>query len=170
MVAQALLTSKNEHFCTPRPLLHLLTQVGPIGVDPCSNANSLVPAAVKWGEAEDGLSRSWAGLGMVYTNPPYGAKIRKWLPKILYEARNGVEIILLGPARTDTSWFQRHVPFAQVTLFWRGRITFEGAKHPAPFPSFLSLWSPSRERVALFSEVFRTKGWMSYGPAWMTPR
>jgi hypothetical protein len=84
---------------------------------------------------------------MVYVNPPYGRKIKPWVQKCVNEAKrakeesNDTEIILLGPARTDTQFFQKLVcPTAS----------------PALFPSFLAYWGP---RPALFEQAFTGMGW-----------
>ena len=45
---------------------------------------------------------------------------------------------MLIPARTDTLWFREafeHVQNVSDVQFLSGRITFEGASNPAPFPS-----------------------------------
>lgn len=161
-------SSANEHWPTPRTILDpIRAHMGTIALDPCSNKNSIVGATVEWfGPAEndvDGLAQSWQVNGLVYVNPPYGRKIGPWIRKCAEEGRlakqaqNGTEIILLGPARTDTKWFQRIVlPSADSVILWEGRLKFEGAKAPAVFPSFLAYWG---HRPTKFKIAFVGKGW-----------
>ena len=161
-------SSANEHWPTPEPILApIRDRLGPILLDPCSNANSMVGAKIEWRGPEagdvDGLGQSWQVNGMVYVNPPYGRKIGPWIKKCAEEGRlakqaqNGTEIILLGPARTDTKWFQRIVlPSADSVILWEGRLKFLGAKDPAVFPSFLAYWG---HRPTEFKIAFVGKGW-----------
>lgn len=92
------------------------------------------------GGTEDGLAtlfQPWYGR-RVYLNPPYGPGIRKWLERGL-EADLAVFLL---PARVDTKWFHDLVlPHAREIRFIRGRLTFVGAKHPAPFPSMVVVFS-----------------------------
>jgi len=161
-------SSKNEHWNSPSVILDPLDQhLGPILLDPCSNGSSIVKAVTEWhGPAAggvDGLTQSWQVSGLVYVNPPYGRKIRPWIQKCVDEAglakaaSNDTEIVLLGPARTDTKWFQRLIlPSADSVLLWEGRLTFAGAKDPAVFPSFLAYWG---HRPLKFKVAFVGKGW-----------
>ena len=167
-------SSKNEHWCTPNVILQpLRDHLGPILLDPCSNPGSIVGAQRSFcgplaGDL-DGLVESWQVNGLVYVNPPYGRKIVPWIKKCAAEAaitkslaltRTGnpnTEIVLLGPARTDTKWFQRVVlPTADAVILWEGRLKFEGAKDPAVFPSFLAYWG---HRPTKFKVAYVGKGW-----------
>ena len=164
---QAMTSSANEHWNTPTEVLDLMHQrFGSIALDPCSNGKSLVNARISWQGPDidkDGLTESWQCGGLVFVNPPYGRKIRKWVDKCASEAElaknnsNNTEIILLGPARTDTAFFQKVVcPTADKILLWQGRITFNGADAPALFPSFLAYWG---HRPDMFMLSFLGKGW-----------
>lgn len=152
-----LLSSERPDWNTPDELLNLVRRVGPIGLDPCSNAASIVRAAVEWTEADDGLARDWRGYGLVFVNPPYGRLIAPWTAKLRVEGARGVEAIALLPARTDTRWWQEDVATADAICFWRGRLTFLGAPDPAPFPSAIAYWGP---RPAAFRRAFSGWGWM----------
>ena len=162
-----LMSSKNEHWNTPAEVLAPIHQTfGGIDLDPCSNDNSRVSAKTSYRGPTvdvDGLTASWQTNGLVFVNPPYGRKMKPWIQKCADEAKkskdlgNRTEIILLGPARTDTNFFQKIVcPTADKVLFWEGRITFLGAEDPAPFPSFLSYWG---HRPDKFMIAFLGKGW-----------
>src|SRR5437764_933372 len=105
---KVLLASKDMTWNTPQNIIDLVRQIDPIHLDPCSNVTSIVGARVSWelGRDGDSLARSWACLGLVYVNPPYGREIKPWATKIVLEGVRCTEICALVPSRTDTVWFQ----------------------------------------------------------------
>jgi hypothetical protein len=178
VIGAALFTSDRQDHNTPLEVLELVRQFDSIGLDPCSNAQSIVGARTEWRleRGEDGLRRSWLGHGLTFVNNPYDAGLA-WSKKMFIESALGVEIIGLQPARTDTEWFQDYIAKANALCFWRGRIKFgagvpdvlqrslfpsNGApqlKEPesgAPFPSVLPYFG---RRRSLFREIFSTVGW-----------
>lgn len=151
----ALLSSERMDWCTPESVLEKVRQVAPIRLDPSTNADNPTNAAVYYTHETDGLSKSWAGdHGLVFVNPEYGRALKVWSEKIVKEAR-GAEIIALVPSRTDTKWFHHLADNADMICFWRGRITFVGAAHPAPFPSAVFYFGPN---VARFMDKFQSAG------------
>jgi putative DNA-invertase from lambdoid prophage Rac len=144
----------NIHRNTPVWIVDLVRQFfgGEIGLDPCSNATSLVRARVEWrgtGPRDDGLRLSWARKGGVFENPPYGDAIGDWMQKARREASRGVEIVALVPARTDTRWWAGAGADAICSL--KGRLVFPPLKDPAKFPSAILYWG---KRVAELVELF----------------
>lgn len=143
-------SSAKDDWCTPEVVLERVRRVGDIGLDPCSNPRSIVNARhsagrAREGEWRDGLNMGWSGYGLVFLNPPYGRNIGKWVVK----CAEADECIALLPARTDTKWF----PWDAASLaFWKGRLTFLGVEHPAPFPSVLAYWG---YREPSFRDAFR---------------
>lgn len=132
-----LLSSARMSWNTPKWILDLLVPLGRIGLDPCSNELSLVPAPTRWDEIADGLSRPWRMHGLVFVNPPYGRALPRWIDKAIAEADLGAEIVLLTPARPDTRWYDRVILGGATVGFLRGRVAFDGASAGAPFPSAL---------------------------------
>lgn len=64
--------SVSTDWCTPDSYLDLVRKVlGPIGLDPCSNPESRVDAAVSYCLPQDGLTQSWDA-PTVFFNPPFG--------------------------------------------------------------------------------------------------
>ncbi|MDR1634266.1 MAG: phage N-6-adenine-methyltransferase [Bifidobacteriaceae bacterium] len=95
--------------------------------DPCPPEPAFDGLAVAWGQ------RSFA-------NPPYGRELPKWIAKAHAEAKLGKTVVLLIPSRTDTRWWHDHVMQADEIRYVKGRLTFQGAEHPAPFPSAVVIW------------------------------
>ena len=87
-------------------------------------------------EAQNGLEQPWTGV--VWCNPPYGRAIRNWIQKGYESSVAGATVVMLIPARTDTSYWHDYVMRGDIR-FLRGRIKFvqpDGtATNPAPFPS-----------------------------------
>ena len=85
------------------------------------------------------------GGGTVFCNPPYGREIGKWVQKAYEEAQAGTPIVLLIPARTDTSYFHDFIYHKAEIRFIRGRLRFTdddgNAADPAPFPSMLVIYN-----------------------------
>mgnify|MGYP005816097565 FL=1 len=154
-INSSMFSSASGDWCTPIEIVSLVHSIDPIGLDPCSNEHSLVGAKTSWTIKDDGLTKRWAGNGLVYVNPPYGREIEKWVQKCCIEALTGVEIVALLPARVDTRWFQSFARNAEEVLFYRGRIRFLGAPNSAPFPSVFCYWGM---RPAQFRKAFEGKG------------
>lgn len=171
-----LFSSDNEAWCTPRKVVDLLLEMGPIALDPCSSPESIVPARHHIMPPEDGLGpRPWGriGTGSVFVNPPYGRKIGLWTARAAAEAeamgRRGRELFLLVPARVDTEWWHEDiVPNFDAILFYHERLGFhlkavqaelpKGKLRPgATFPSALVYFG---ERTKAFRRVFTGEGWI----------
>src|SRR5438034_1015706 len=81
----------------------------------------------------DGLKQTWRGV--CWMNPPYGRQIGLWIRKAYESSLNGVTIVSLVPARTDTAWWHEYAANASEIRFIRGRLRFGNSANPAPFPS-----------------------------------
>jgi hypothetical protein len=104
-----------------------------IELDPCASREGPRLARRNWTRA--GLTRRWEG--NTFVNPPY-SELAAWIRKAA-ESPDAL-VVLLVPARTDTRAFQQHVlggSRASALVFLAGRLRFEGAPAPAPFPSCL---------------------------------
>ena len=141
---KVLLKSNKQDWLTPNTVLDRVRIIDPIGLDPCGDLNSLVNATNTYliSNGQDGLSLFWDNKGLVFCNPPYGRGLIKWARKVVYEAERDAEIILLVPARPDTKWFSILWNSMDAVCLWKGRIKFDGAPHPAPFPSALFYFGP----------------------------
>jgi len=157
-----LLSSARRDWNTPLNVLELVRAIDTIGLDPCGNATSLVQPTVEYriDRGQDGLALPWTDPGLVFCNPPYGRGIGAWTKRASeLWVKQGVESILLVPARTDAKWWQDTIRHA-VICFWRGRLRFVGAPAPAPFPSALLYHGHRPHR---FRELFAPVGWIVPG-------
>lgn len=155
-LAPQLTSSARDNWRTPQHILELVREVRQIGLDPCPDPENpaWVQATFAAG-ATNGLDLDWTDLTtggaeheLVYCNPPYGHQIADWTSKAVVEAERGCEIVMLVPARVDTMWFAMIWHHARAICFIRGRLTFEEAEHPAPFPSALAYWGKTPHRFA----------------------
>ena len=98
----------------------LIDRLGPFDLDPCACVPQPWPCAERQYTFEDnGLLKPWQGV--VYCNPPYGAKAAEWLSRLALHG-NGIALVF---ARTETRAFFRSVwPHASALLFVKGRLTF----------------------------------------------
>lgn len=134
-----------EHYTPTKILDAVISCLGAIDLDPCSNEGEPnVPAARHYTRADDGLSKAWKG--RVFMNPPYGNDIDPWPVKLVdeYRAGNATEAIALVPARTDTQWFR--VFRDGLVCLVTGRLRFIGNDASAPFPSALVYLGKHRGR------------------------
>ena len=95
-------------------------------------------------KAEDGLAQTWNGV--CWMNPPYGREIGKWVEKAYEESKTmPYPVVLLIPARTDTSYFHEYIYGKAKIRFIRGRLHFtddDGLPGGcAPFPSMIVIYN-----------------------------
>jgi phage N-6-adenine-methyltransferase len=111
-------------------------------LDVCAQPGN-AKCASYWTPDDDGLAQPWTGV--CWMNPPYGKTIGEWVAKAHRSAGEGATVVCLLPVRTDTRWWQRYcVPPAEVH-FVSGRLTYEGASNPAPFPNAVVIFRPAQE-------------------------
>ena len=143
------LSSDKDYWETPPDLFARLHAEHKFTLDPCSDGtNNLL--ATHFTRRTNGLARSWRR-HRAFMNPPYGRTIGAWMEKAHRECRdNGVLVVALIPARTDTHWWHNHVLNACTDVeYVRGRISFylngvKGGK--APFPSAIVTYRPGQVR------------------------
>ncbi|MDG3008459.1 DNA N-6-adenine-methyltransferase [Paludisphaera sp. Pla2] len=132
---------------TPSQLLEVLYSVfGRFDLDPCSpSKKGPVKARVRFTAEDDGLELPWKG--RVFVNPPYGRGLGEWVCKARSEFESGDAglVVLLIPARTETSYWHRHVAGKASVWFIEGRLKFGGGKQSAPFPSALVVFGATSE-------------------------
>jgi phage N-6-adenine-methyltransferase len=87
---------------------------------------------------DNALEQVWRGV--CFLNPPYGREIKHFVKKAWESSRGGATVVLLIPARTDTSYWHNYIfGKASEIRFLPGRVKFvrgsDGHSAPAPFPS-----------------------------------
>ena len=98
------------------------------------------------GLPDNGLVIDWMYFGVpaiCWMNPPYGREIGKWMKKAYEESQKGCTVVFLVPSRTDTKWWHDWAMKADEIRLIKGRLTFEGAPSPAPFPSAVVIFRPT---------------------------
>lgn len=145
--------SVSDEHGTPQALYDLLDQEFDFTLDPCAtDANHKCP--VYYTKAENGLTQDW--FGRVFMNPPFTKKqIKRWMHKLVYELVVGhIEVaVALVAARPDTEWWGLVSTYAREIRFLKGRLTFEGSIHPAPFPSAVCVFTPSTPAGTTYQHI-----------------
>lgn len=141
---KALLSSKNMDWCTPQDFFDALNKEFDFVLDAAATEKT-AKCGLYYTPETDGLSQSWDRGGAVFCNPPYGREIGRWVQKAYEEAQAGTRIVLLIPARTDTSYFHEFIYGKAEIRFIRGRLRFTdedgNVSNPAPFPSMLAIYN-----------------------------
>lgn len=138
-------SSKTDLWETPKELFDQLDREFHFSVDVCALPENAKCARFYTPE-QNGLEQKWEGV--CWCNPPYGRQIRYWVRKAWLSAIDGATVVMLLPARTDTSWFHDYIYRNMRTeiRFIRGRIKFSGEKNGAPFPSMIVVFRGRDER------------------------
>ena len=138
------MSSISIEWTTPKAFYDQLNQEFNFTLDPCStheNAKCKKHFTIK----ENGLVQSWKN-EIVFCNPPYGREIVKWVKKAYYESKvNHAKVVMLIPARTDTSYFHDYIYGKAEIRFLRGRLKFGEGKNSAPFPSMIVIFTKEKE-------------------------
>jgi len=138
---KALLSTGKNDWETPHDFFAKLNKEFEFTLDPCADENNH-KCEKYYTEQQDGLRQEWKN-EIVFCNPPYSSKQQDEWVKKCYEEGKRTTVVMLIPARTDTKRFHEYIlPCAEVR-FLRGRLTFVGAKDPAPFPSMVVIFRPS---------------------------
>lgn len=140
----SLLSSKNMCWCTPQKFFDTLDKEFNFVLDAAATPETAKCSSF-FTPDDDGLSQSWNVGGAVFCNPPYGREIGKWVRKAYEESQKcRYPIVMLIPARTDTSYFHEYIYGKAKIRFVRGRLRFtdeEGnTSDPAPFPSMVAVY------------------------------
>lgn len=136
MINKGMMSSATCEWATPQKLFDDLNEEFHFTLDACANAENH-KCERYYTKEQDALKQSWKG-ETVFCNPPYGKELQKFVKKAAEEVMNqGTTVVLLIPARTDTSYFHDYILGKHEIRFIRGRIKFGGSVHNAPFPSMV---------------------------------
>lgn len=128
-------SSASNEWSTPQAFYDALNAEFGFTLDPAATKENAKTKRY-FTEEDNGLLQSWDD-EIVFCNPPYGRTLGLWVKKAS-EARGGT-VVLLIPARTDTTYFHKYVYKKRgVTIrFIKGRLKFGDSKDSAPFPSMV---------------------------------
>ena len=133
-------SSENETWSTPQDFFNSLNNEFNFTLDPCCSVET-AKCSKFYTEKEDGLIQDWQG-ETVFCNPPYGKKIKDWVKKCYFESKKPLTtVVMLIPARTDTSYFHDFIYNKSEIRFIRGRLKFGDSKNGAPFPSMVVIFA-----------------------------
>lgn len=121
--------TSRDHWTTPRQTIEELCAI--LGIerfdfDPCSNASSVVGAAIEWRMDRDGdsLSKDWPP-GATFVNPPYSAKARDaFIERVVSEANAGRQMAILVPMAGAAKWARKLMAPAKSVLIPKYRLKF----------------------------------------------
>ena len=139
MNSKALFSSRTDEWSTPQNIFEELNKEFHFNLDPCATKDN-AKCRKFFTKAQDGLKQNWQGYN-VFCNPPYGRKIKEWVRKAYEESlKPKTTVVMLIPARTDTSYFHDYIYGKAEIRFIRGRLKFGNAKNNAPFPSMIVIY------------------------------
>ena len=139
MNSKALFSSRTDEWSTPQNVFEELNKEFHFNLDPCATKDN-AKCRKFFTKAQDGLKQNWQGYN-VFCNPPYGRKIKEWVRKAYEESlKPKTTVVMLIPARTDTSYFHDYIYGKAEIRFIRGRLKFGNAKNSAPFPSMIVIY------------------------------
>ena len=147
----ALLSSDKNYWETPQEFFNKLNEKYHFTFD-LAASDSNAKCKSYFTETDDSLSQDWHTIGgNLFLNPPYGRGIHKWVKKAYQESLLKAEgdIVMLIPARTDTSYWHDFIFGKAQIKFLRGRLKFElngESKDAAPFPSAVVIYGGRQNR------------------------
>jgi site-specific DNA-methyltransferase (adenine-specific) len=159
-------SSKSNEYETPQDFYNNLNEEFHFTLDPCCTSKNR-KCDKYYTIEENGLIQDWSG-EIVFVNPPYGSELKKWVKKCHDEALKGALVVMLSPARTDTSYFHNYIYkyFNRKDLeleteirFIKGRLKFINKTLPsyredgnfeissAPFPSMVVIFKSNKKET-----------------------
>lgn len=143
MINSLMFSSKKDDWETPQQLFDKLDDEFNFSWDlAATKENSKCEQYID--KSDDSLSVNWSELvGNLWLNPPYGRQIKKWVKKASETDLKDSYLVMLIPARTDTSYWHDYIFGKAEIKFLRGRLKFEingVPKDAVPFPSALVIF------------------------------
>lgn len=139
---------------TPPEVIECVLELWPegIGLDPCSNVWSVLPADVQIMLPNDGLTVDWFAHDRIFVNHKYSDPAA-WIRKCAERGVSG-EVINLAKHDHSTEWWP---PLRSATAWClvdhRLCYTTPGDSGGAMFPSTLSYWGMRKRFKKIFSKL-----------------
>ena len=138
-LTKGMFTSTTDLWATPQDFFDGLDAEFHFTLDPCALPEN-AKCAKYYTHDINGLTQDWTG-EVVFCNPPYGRAIADWVRKCYEESQKpDTKVVMLIPARTDTSYFHDYIYHKAELRFVRGRLKFGNAEQGAPFPSMVVIF------------------------------
>lgn len=145
MNADVMFSSKTDQWSTPQDFFDKLNNEFNFTLDPCADEFNH-KCDYYFTKEQNGLIQDWRG-NRVFCNPPYGKAIKDWVEKCYNESlKPDTLVVMLIPARTDTSYFHDYIYGNAELRFVRGRLKFGDSKNSAPFPSMVVIFNREVKR------------------------
>lgn len=131
-------TSGKTDWETPQYFFDQINNLfGPFDIDVCASKDN-AKCPIYFSIDDDALTIPWQG-NRCFCNPPYGSQLSKWVRKAYAESLSGACVVMVLPARTDTSWFHRYCSKSQC-FFIKGRLSFSNSSGRSPFPTMVCVF------------------------------
>ncbi|WP_371801791.1 DNA N-6-adenine-methyltransferase [Candidatus Lokiarchaeum ossiferum] len=148
-------TGKND-WGTPQDLYDKLNAEFNFTLDACASAEN-TKCEKFYSKEQNALIQDWSK-DIVFMNPPYSTKLQNnFVEKAYEESLKGATVVCLLPSRTSTIRFHKYCMKGEIR-FLEGRLQFEGAPDPAPFPSMIVIFrSAIPEYLPMFNPFTHEK-------------
>ena len=137
-------TSSTDLWATPQATFDELNAEFQFTLDPCAIAEN-AKCKNYFTPEQNGLLQDWGGQ-VVFCNPPF-SQMKQWVQKCSAEsAKPNTKVVMLIPARTDTSYFHDYIYHKAEIRFIRCRLHYNDSKQGAPFPSMIVIFDGSKSK------------------------
>jgi len=138
---EVIFSNESDEWKTPPSFVKFINKHFKISVDPCCSVFN-VRAKRHYTIKDNGLKKKWES--WTFVNPPY-SQAKKWMEKAYQEYKEGIKVLVLIFAKTETLFFQQYAFKANYILFIKRRLKFQGLKKSkrdcCPFRKCIScLW------------------------------
>jgi len=146
--------SRKQEWETPQLLFERLDQEFNFTFDLAADATNTKCQAY-YDIENNALEHEWVGV-IGWLNPPYGSRLYKlsnWIKKAYQETQkySSTTVVMLIPARTNTSWWAKYCMKAKELWFIEGRPKFGNAKYGLPQPLVIVVFQQHTGDTKLYS-------------------
>lgn len=143
MINNGMFTNNSNEWETPEDFFRELDSEFHFTLDPAATDKN-TKCEYYYTKEENGLLQSWKD-ETVFCNPPYGKELKHWVRKCYEEhIKHNITVVMLIPARTDTSYFHEFIYGKSEIRFLKGRLKFVTPSGcgggTAPFPSMVVVY------------------------------
>ncbi len=153
-----------DSWCTPPEVMDPVRDfLGGIGLDPFSNAHSIVGAEVSWTVADDAFAQDWINLDLavptMFMNPFYSGGGEPFDRFVVTAHETERESCIFAKGDWSTDWWNEYIrKRAAAVCYWANRVKFllgGGKFATAMFPNALCYYGSDPAR---FKQAFKRHG------------